>query len=178
MKIVLVAPLFPPEIGGSAPYAKELAHRLSQIHSITIIALAEYPEKVSDVRIVAVSKHSSRVMRILRLTKLLIEEGRNADIVYVLNGASSEFAASIVSVFSSRPFILGMADTHASESGQHSFIERLARARASFTVESFPLRKPEILPLEPYPEHALNSYEKSWAEHIKGLETIFNHVTH
>lgn len=178
MKIVLVAPLFPPEIGGSAPYAKELARRLSHIHSVTIIALAEYPEKVSDVRTISVSKYSSRAMRILRLTKLLTEEVRNADIVYVLNGASSEFAASIVSVFTSRPFILGMADTHASESGQHSFIERLARARASFIVESFPLPKPEILPLEPYPKHALNSYEESWAEHIKGLDTIFNHVTY
>ena len=178
MKILVVSPLFPPEIGGAAPYAKELVKRLSRIHDVSLIALATHPESIEGVRIIVLSKYTRRLMRIPRLIAMLWHEARKADVLYVLNGASTEFAAGIVSLVCRTPFILARADIHAYTHHPHKIIGKLAVARAATILDSFPPPRPEILPLEPFPQAAFDGYEQSWSAHLALLTSTFNHVAH
>ena len=57
MKIILTAPMYPPETAKPALYVKELAKRLKEKkHEIVVITYSNIPEKVPGVRIVAINK--------------------------------------------------------------------------------------------------------------------------
>lgn len=179
MKIVVATPLYPPDIAPPAPYVKELAKRLATRHIVTIVAYAHIPELVENVTIVPIDKRQPLLARLFGFTRALMREAKNADVIFVMNGASVELPAILLSLMSSTPWILGIADLVADGQSEKRFslhlIDRIARAHAKKTLTEFPLPRPEILPLEAYPEAELQAYEESWQHHLEILEETFCH---
>ena len=180
MKIVLATPLYPPDIAAPAPYVKELARRLSARHEVTIVAYAHLPEQVPGVRIVAVRKRRMLLVRLFFYTLALWRAARNADILYIQNGASVELPAGAVKLFLSVPFFIRIGDSsahaRAAESMFLGFIERFARRFSSGVLVDMLPQRPEILPFEPRPAEKLASYEEAWREHLHALENKFAHA--
>ena len=179
MHIVLVTPLYPPDIADPAPYVKELAQRLSG-HQVTIVTYGRLPEAVPGVRILSVDKSQNILLRLIRCTVALLGTARGADIIYVQNGPSIELPALVAALFTRTPLVYGLTDMTAHEYAQRHFfrrtLERLLLVRASGVVTELPSRRPEILPLEPYPSDAVALYEAAWKDHCEGLKTIFTHA--
>ena len=180
MKIVLATPLYPPEIAPTASYVKELAKRLSGTYEVVIVAYAQMPEHVAQVPIVAIDKRQMLVLRLVKYTAALWRAAREANILYVQNGAALELPAALVSFLQQRPLILCMGDTRAEQKAEQSrllsFIQHIALARAQKVVVDIPPPKPEILPFGPRPEQELAAYERSWQKHLELLVDIFTHA--
>lgn len=180
MKIVLGAPLYPPEVTESAAYVKELAGRLSGSHDVSVVAYAHLPESVPGVAIVAVDKRRPLPLRLARYLGALWRAARAADVIYAENGPSVELPAVLVSLFGGRPLVMHIGDRKAHERAQRSwarrFLERLACRHARAVIRNRPLAKPEILPLEPYPAAAFEAYERSWSDHMDSLERAFRYA--
>ncbi len=180
MRIVIATPLYPPDIGGAAPYVKELATCLRKSHEVTIVAYGHLPEKIEGVGIVVVSKRRPLLIRLFLYTLTLLKAAMRADVLFAENGASVELPAAIATVLTRRPLIMHLGDMPAHEWAQrhHSRqnIEQTALRHAHTTLSESPPSKPEILPLEPRPEKALAAYEESWKAHVSKIEEIFHHA--
>ncbi len=179
MRILLATPLYPPDIAEPAPYVKELAKRLSKEHIVTIVAYGTLPEKIQGVRIIAVNKRRPLLLRLLAYTTALVRASRDADLIYAENGASVELPAGLVALITGRPLVIHIGDKDAHERAARNklyfFIEKFAILRAQRTIIETPMKRPEILPLEPRPDAALAAYEASWSMHFNSLNTIFAH---
>ncbi len=181
MKIVIATPLYPPEIAEPAPYIKELAKRLAELHEVTIVAYARLPEKVPGVSIVVIDKRRPLPLRLLSYMQALWQAAKHADVVYVENGASVELPAGLISFFRKRLLIVHIGDRTAHERARTHVllrnIERFTLARAARVIREMPATRPEILPFEPFPTEQFTAYEKSWEAHLRILQDAFNHAT-
>ena len=182
MRIILATPLYPPDVAQPAPYVKELATRLREVHTVTVVAYGHLPEKIDGVHIVVVSKNRPLPLRLLAYTAALWRAALGADVIYAQNGASVELPAGLVALMSRRPLILCFGDVPAHARAAKSYylttVERFALNRSRAAVRNIPLARPEILPFEPMPEAQLQAYERSWNSHLKSLESLFATVTH
>lgn len=197
MRIVIATPLYPPDIAPLALYVKELAFRLKSHHSVTVVAYGSIPEVIEGVRIVTVPKHTPAMFRILRFSYVLWREARNADIVYVQNGASCELPTLLIRAIVHARVVLGLNDSVAWKfSCNRTFtrfalvllmrvihktvcgIDRTGCTPAITTTCNNPLpaSRPEILPFREYPVLAFDTYETSWDTHLKTLVSIFTYV--
>jgi hypothetical protein len=179
MRLVLVSPLYPPDVAWPAPYVKELAKRLAKEHIVTIVTYGHLPEQVPDVKIIAIDKRRPLILRLIAYVVALWRATRNADLVYAQNGPSVELPLAIVNFFLQRPLVMQWGDTPAHEYAQKHFsrraIERAAFAHAKVITDA-PSAKPEILPLEPRPDAALAEWERSWNTHLQSLKKEFQNV--
>jgi glycosyltransferase involved in cell wall biosynthesis len=200
MKILIVTPLYPPDIAGPAPYVKELASRLKDTHSITVLAYNHIPEEISDVRIVTVEKNKILPVRLFAFTYSLFRLLRDADIVYVQNGPSVELPTLIAMLITQKLFILRLGDEtalcHATKNFRYNLllqtVMRYSRHVITHSASSTytnaymtpvlsekahdttrPNIRPETLPFTPYPKQAFEEYESSWEKHIAELNHIF-----
>ena len=176
MKILLVTPLYPPDIAQPAPYTKELASRLTSgattSHGIvTIATYGSHPEKIPGVTILTTSKHRPLLVRIFLFTILLIRPILAADAIIFENGASVELPILLLSFFIHKRYIFQISDTRAHSTALKGTlrgkIEQLARSRARVVIPDMPLPRPEILPLDPYPTQEFEAYENSWRTHLE-----------
>ncbi len=175
MRVLIVTPLYPPEVADAATYTKELARRLSRVHEITVIAYAHLPEEVRGISVVTIDKRQPRLARLRAFRKAFVRSVKNADVVLAINGASVELPLLLTPFPKSVRLIFCITD--ATAHARAGLIERLASARADAVVREFPPRRPEILPLEPEPTEAFATYEASWVEHISTIEKILRHGT-
>lgn len=179
MHIVVATPLYPPDIEEAAVYSKEVAKRLAEKHTVTVVAYTRLPEQLPSVHVIAISKREPTFVRIAKFTLALARAARNTDLLYVQNGASVELPMTIVSLVSRAQIILHIADPVAHAKAKKSFvlhlIQQIATSRANTIFADMPLRKPEILPLEEPAAEALEKYETSWRGHISRLEHIYRH---
>ncbi len=177
MKIVLATPLFPPDIAEPAPYVKELAKRLARRHSVTVVAYGNLLEKVQGVELVAVDKRQPLPVRLLIFLFALLKASAGARLIYIQNGPSVELPAGLVARLLRKPLCMRLGDSAAHEYAQtHAWrraIERFALRRAR-TINAPSMARPEILPLEPWPDVPLAQWEASWQAHIEELEKTFN----
>ncbi len=198
MRILLVTPLYPPDIAGPSAYVKELAVRLGGIHEIRILTYGHIPETVPGVSIRAVEKSLPLPIRLFNFFVALIQETLRTDYIYIQNGPSVELPMILISYLSRKPFFLRLGD---SVSVSHSLntpilkkilTTTLARAHGvivhnaedrrflkSQRVDSLyeierPDVRPEILPLETFPTEKIRLYDVSWNNHITKLISIFN----
>ena len=180
MKIVLATPLYPPDVAEPAPYMKELARRLSKSHEVTVVAYGALLEEVPGVRIIPIHKGRPLPLRLFAFTRALLRATRHADLVYVANGASAELPLIALSFATRIPLYLALADHAAHGRARHRLgmriIERLAMSRAHGIISALPPPKPEILPLEPEPTEALETYERAWKAHEAELDSLFSHA--
>lgn len=201
MKILIATPLYPPDIAEPAPYVKELATRLKDEHSVTILAYNHIPEEIPGVRIVVVEKNQPLVIRLFHYIYSLYKEAKVSDCIYVQNGPSTEFPLILVTPFVHAPFVLRLGDetalsyaardrfhakllkwamrishiviTHR-ESSVHN--ELLASPMPEKNVHDIkrPHPRPEILPFREFPTDTMEAYEASWETHVRELVHIFS----
>ncbi len=197
MKILIVTPLYPPDIAPLALYVKECATRLSTKAEVTVLAYAHLPEKIDGVRIVSVAKDTPAFIRMAFFAFALWREGRSVDVIYVQNGASVELPVRLTSLFVSTPYVLHVSDSVALESArENSLNKKILHAalrgaihiihgarivlpfpfREKTTVVEVPHHRPEILPFRDYPEASFAEYEESWNEHIEKITHTFTYA--
>ena len=177
MKILIATPLYPPEIGGPAPYTKELARRLAKKHEVKILTYSLIPEHVENVEIVTVNKQLPKLIRLAKYTKKLLKYSRNADIVYAENGTSVELPIVFLSLLSDKAFVIHLGDKMVLENIKKRFypklIYRIVTKKACELIEESPKNRPEISPFSDFPKKEMGEYNDSWSKHINLLLSIF-----
>jgi hypothetical protein len=183
MRILIATPLYPPDIAEPAPYAKELAGRLGKDHAVTIVTYGDHPESIKGVTIRIVSKRYPLALRLIGFTFLLWKECWEADVLYVQNGPSVEFPLFLVRLFSRISYFIRMTDTRAKHFAEkHAFIKYIetrviqsAQGEISSPSVPAPLPRPEILPLDTFPQKEVEAWEQSWNIHIEALVHTFSY---
>jgi hypothetical protein len=202
MRILIVTPLYPPDIKEPAPYVKELASKLSLGHAVTVLAFNHIPEQITGVEIIPIEKSRALPIRIAQFYSALLRTSRDADIIYVQNGPSVEVPVLLFSMFNPKPIFLRLGDEVALEHAQtspflgHILRTLIGRVRGVITHTETsnasvffmknlpssrihnmerPLSPPEILPFAPYPTEAKTNYETSWNTHVETLTSLFEH---
>lgn len=159
MKIILATPIYPPEIGGPATYAKELCERLHEIHNITVATYTNSAEAFRGTRLVPVGKGRPLPIRLmLFFVKLLrvIKQVR-PDVVYVQNAMAAGLPVALVHTLTGVPFVLKFVGDEAWERAtQHKLTtksleeflkhpEGPLRIRAMVWIQGFVLRRASIV---------------------------------
>lgn len=181
MRIVIATPLYPPDTGAQAFYAKEMARRLAAAHhEVVVVAYGRLPEALDGVRVEATDKRLIAPVRMFLFARALMREAKLADIVYLQNGSSAELPTGIVARLARVRVVAHISDARAhTKAASHPLlrlIERFAFAPARAFIENMPLERPEIIPFEEYPEAAMRAYEESWSTHMRKAEEIFLHA--
>ncbi len=201
MRALLVTPLYPPDIAGPAPYVKELAKRLTPMHSMAILTYGHIPESVDGVRIISVEKSSILPVRLWRFFWALKKEAKGFDVIYAQNGPSVELPLLFFLFLQRTPVILRLGDAvplqyaltkpllhrlimglikKADHVVTHDELEPSIRTlliavpHARSTIMPRPLTRPEVLPFVSINDTTLHSYETSWNDHTKALVTLFS----
>ncbi len=196
MRILLITPLYPPDIAEPAPYVKELASRLSSRHAVTVLAFNHIPEEITGVQFISIEKSNTLPVRLFHFMNALIRAARDTDVIYVQNGPSVELPVLLFSFFTHIPIYIRLGDevslTHATTHPTLGWLLRhtmlrafgiIAHTRTSSASMFFmknippdrihnierPMPRPEILPFVPYPTEAMSVYETSWNTHIAEL---------
>lgn len=199
MRLLLVTPLYPPDIAPLAPYVKDLATRFKETCKVTILAYSHIPEKISDVDIVSIEKNQLLPIRLFCFTRALLKLSRTSDTIYVQNGPSVELPVILATLFSRGRFVLRLGDETAL---CHATTNSLYRLLLTYTIKrmhnvvihressrythdllreipkekihniSRPNARPEILPFVPHPTDAFLNYESSWKKHTEELKDI------
>ncbi len=192
MKILILSPLYPPDIADPAPYIKELGKRLRDRHSVTILTYGNIPEKVEGVRIIATSKFKPLFIRIALCILKAVYLAFPADIIIVQNGASMELPGLLASIITQTPMILKIDDmlghSRSSDKFLYTMIQRwtiCSSVTVITTSENLQIakilniprvdKKPIISIFEPVSQNEITQYELSWNDHLKKLETLMHH---
>lgn len=109
MKLVVATPLYPPEIGGPATYAKTLEEGL--------------PERGIDVTLVKFSevRHLPKLVRHVAYCWHVLRAARSADAVLALDPVSTGFPACLAARLAKKPFVVKVVGDYAWEQGQQRF---------------------------------------------------------
>ncbi len=198
MRILLVTPLYPPDIAELAPYVKELATRLTPTHTVTVLTYGHLPEMIAGVTINTIEKSSILPIRLFRFLIALKRHAKCTDIIYTQNGPSVELPILLLSFISHIPLYLRIGDrVSLKNSLRNTVLKKLLmhtmrRARTVFIhqsddgadalaetcshIESIlrPDSRPEILPFADFPKEACARFEKSWDTHVTELTTHFS----
>jgi glycosyltransferase involved in cell wall biosynthesis len=115
MKLVIATPLYPPESGGPATYAKLLTEHLSAdesgAHERDFVALVKF----SDVRhLPKIIRHSAYFFKVLKA-------GRSADVILALDPVSTGFPAALAAGMLRKPFVVKIVGDFAWEQGRQRF---------------------------------------------------------
>lgn len=109
MRLLIATPLYPPESGGPATYAKLLKEGLPGLGvEVSIV-------KFSDVR------HLPKLVRHFAYMRRLMREGRTADSILVLDPVSTGLPAALAAFFLGKPFVLKVVGDYAWEQGKQRF---------------------------------------------------------
>jgi len=109
MRVLIATPLYPPEPGGPATYAKLLKEGLPGLGvEVSIV-------KFNDVR------HLPKIFRHFAYILRLIWEGRSYDLVLVLDPVSTGFPAALAAMFLGKPLVLKVVGDYAWEQGKQRF---------------------------------------------------------
>lgn len=109
MRLVIATPLYPPEIGGPATYAKLLEDGL--------------PDRGIEVELVKFSevRHLPKVLRHLAYFWMVFKTARRSDIVFALDPVSAGLPAQLAAQFAKKPFVVKIVGDYAWEQGRQRF---------------------------------------------------------
>ena len=131
MRVLIATPLYPPDPGGPATYAKTLEEAL--------------PSAGIDVSLVAFGRvrRYPKVVRHFLYLLLLLREGRDADLLYALDPVSVGVPAALAAWMLRKPFVLKVVGDYAWEQGRQRYgvtesLDRFVRAHnLPFEVRCF-----------------------------------------
>lgn len=197
MKVLIVTPLYPPDIAPLAQYVKELGTRLREHMEVTIVAYGQFPEKIDEVTIHPVTKNALLPFRLASLFCRLWVISKKVDCIYLQNGASVELPVFFLSFITRTRIIFRLGDPVALSNSKKRFPLRvlltslmkrvshvvvhdvgdkpLIPVPVPMSVVKTPNLRPEILPFTPYPTAELVVYEDLWKSHLTDLIEIFHH---
>ena len=109
MRIVIATPLYPPEIGGPATYAKLLLEGL--------------PKKGIEVDLVKFSdvRHLPKIIRHFVYYRRVLKAARSADVVLALDPVSVGLPAMKAAKKAGKPFVVKIVGDYAWEQGRQRF---------------------------------------------------------
>ncbi len=106
MKILLAAPLYPPDIGGPATYTKELAERLHAEHTLTVVAYADAPQPLPGTKLIAISKHQPMPVRLCKYFFAVYKASKDVDIIYAQNAMAAGLPAMLTGKLRRKPVVV------------------------------------------------------------------------
>lgn len=172
MRILIITPLFPPDVTVPASYAKELVSRLlTSGHEVTILLYGHHPEAIPGVTYRTVSKQQHILPRLVSFTRMLFSLRSQFDYFVLLNGPSTELPFALLTPLLKSPVMLIDNDMDAAQN--KSFLRKLIRiwilhsGAKHLTPTQTVLVRPEIHPLLPFPTEAREAYDSAWGTHLK-----------
>lgn len=109
MRVLIATPLYPPEPGGPATYAKLLEEGLPRLGvEVTLV-------KFSEVR------HLPKIVRHFAYKRRLMRAGRAADLILALDPVSTGLPAASAARSLGKPFVLKIVGDYAWEQGRQQF---------------------------------------------------------
>lgn len=109
MKLVIATPLYPPDIGGPATYAKTLEEELGK-RGVTVIVVSFHTVR-------HLPKGLSHLVYALKLFRAL----KGADVLLALDPASVGFPAALVSLIRNKKLVVKIVGDYAWEQGRQRF---------------------------------------------------------
>ena len=137
MKVLIVSPLFPPEIGGPSTYIVPLAKGLaSKGHSVKVITLANgHPEEKFGLEVFSVLHGDAMPVRETRLLKSILSMGKGSDVIYALDVAAIGMQCVLAGKILGKPVVVRYAGDTAWEKARR-------QGASSKGIEEF-LAKPD-----------------------------------
>ena len=174
MKVVIATPLYPPEIGGPATYAKLLFEGL--------------PTKGIEVELVKFNdvRHLPKIIRHFIYYRQVLRAARNADVVLALDPVSVGLPAMWAAQKAGKPFVVKIVGDYAWEQGQQRFgitqslDEFVKTSRVPFLVRLFRRVQTRVARSATrviVPGAYLKGIVSSWGISPEKIEVIYNAVT-
>jgi|GEM_PF-1838433 len=137
MNLLIVSPLFPPEIGGPSTYIVPLAKGLaSKGHSVKVVALAtEHPAEKFGLDVFSVLHGDAMPVRETRLLKSILSLGRGSDVIYALDVAAIGMQCVLAGKILGKPVVVRYAGDTAWEKARR-------QGKSAKGIEEF-LREPD-----------------------------------
>jgi len=176
MRITVITPLFPPDVGGAAVYAKELATHLALQagNTVTCLHYGQLPETVPGVTYISIPKDVTRIKRLVRFGRALYAQ-RHSDALIILNGPSVDVPTVLLSPLLPKRGIYLESDQDAvtASRGFYKLIpyllkKRFQTLRPSDTI----IYRPIIHPLHDYPTAARSTYDQAWTQHVTDIKNL------
>ena len=177
LKILILSPLFPPDVGAPAPYTKELLRRFMG-HEVTALIYGYLPESVPHVKVTAIDKRTWVVRRLIAYTKALVNARKDVDLIILNNAPSVELPLLLVSLFNKNTIMLCESDPlayKASSKGLYRILHGLMVRRCKKVVvlpEEAVYMTPERLPFETIDTEVIQKQDTWWKNHCIELTTI------
>lgn len=105
MRILIVTPLYPPDLGALSAYVKNCVKKAKKSQEITVATYGHIPEQLPNVRIICTDKRLPTFVRTLLFTYRLWKASRGQNLLYVSDGASVGVPAVLVSWIRQIPLI-------------------------------------------------------------------------
>ena len=106
MKILVITPIFPPDIGGPASYVPAVSASLVEKgHAVTVLTLSDvltHDDSGYLFPVIRILRPAARVMRMLQTIALIVRQGRPADVLFV-NGLALE--AVLANLYLRKPLV-------------------------------------------------------------------------
>ncbi len=177
MKILILSPLFPPDVGAPAPYVKELLRRLNG-HDVTTLMYGYLPESVPGVQMIAIDKRTGVIRRLVTYATALMRARTEADLIILNNAPSVELPMLLVSLLTPNTIVLCESDPlalKASRKGFYKLLHTLMVRRCKKVVvlpEETMYMIPELLPFLSIDTEAVAKQNSWWTKHCIDLMTI------
>ena len=170
MKIVLATPLYPPQGGGPATYARLLVE-----HSSDTIVLVKF----SDVQnLPKVFRHVAYFFKVFAVA-------RSADVVFALDPVSTGFPTFLAASVARKPFVVKIVGDYAWEQGRQRFgiivdLDRFVRVgRVPFpvaflrSIQTYVARRANRIIV---PSHYLEKIVLAWGIPAEKISVIYNSI--
>jgi glycosyltransferase involved in cell wall biosynthesis len=106
MRILLATPIYPPDIGGPASYARELSERLTPAHSLTVVAYTDEGVPYGHALLKKVAASRWLPVRLLIFFATLVQESRRHDIIYAQNAVAAGLPAVCAGYITRTPVVI------------------------------------------------------------------------
>ena len=110
MKVLVSTPIFPPEIGGPATYAVEMARRLQERgHKVRIVAFTDEKPQIPDLEVIPVRiryKILGTLSRQIRLFLALLSAVGGMDLIYLQDPMVVGVTSLLVGKLTGKPLVL------------------------------------------------------------------------
>ncbi len=174
MRILVLTPLFPPDVSTSAVYIKKLVTKLSVNYDVTCLHYGQLPEKAGATTLVSVRKDVTTIKRLASFAYAIWRQ-RHCDIVLVMNGPSIELPFLLVHLLKRTKLVYVESDPNAITKA--SFIgktlHRLMSKKSSVVLKpaSTILNRPLLHPLDNTNLTDVTNYEQNFALHVEEVIT-------
>ena len=173
MRIVIATPLYPPEIGGPATYAKLLFEGL--------------PEKGIEVELLKFSdvQHLPKIIKHFVYYRRILKAARSADVVLALDPVSVGLSAMKAAKKADKPFVVKIVGDYAWEQGQQRFgitqnLDEFVKTKnVSFQVRvlrRIQTRVAKSATRVIVPSEYLKNIVSAWGVQREKIEVIYNAV--